>query len=514
MEIISNIITFFEQLQRNMSFNRAGKIFHTRNNAYFYDTGTGKVFACENDEYKIIELLLTSSQPFEDLAAFLINDSKHIAAAENIIELVKQEHILQVPYYQGFAEQHNLDGKLKQLTLEVTQRCNLRCKYCIYNEGVDQFRSFTFEDMNWETAKAALDFANENGADDLIIGFYGGEPFLNADLIKKCISYSLDHLAKSRYLVFTVTSNLILMNDELAEYLSKVPNIQVVCSLDGPFDIQNEFRIFPDYKGTYDKTLAGLQCICKAFGAKAYENVSIHSVVCPPFTESKMNQLRDFFDNSGLFPKEMVKDLALVGGGTLSKDDMRLEDDLSSEEFYKQGMDKVNNVKFWALNELCKNADQSGYPFRIEQGALMKMHTRFITDEPANVLFRNACCVPGVRKLYVDVHGNYSVCERVGNTPFIGNVQTGLNVDVIKQRYFSDYDEFSIDKCNHCWAMHLCTMCYARCYNEKGIDMKAKEQNCIAARSEAFNNLIEYYQIMEENPEIISLLDRIYTAKI
>ena len=46
--------------------------------------------------------------------------------------------------------------------------------------------------MSEETAIKAIDYILKNSyRDEIYVGFYGGEPLLKFDLIKKCVSYAL-----------------------------------------------------------------------------------------------------------------------------------------------------------------------------------------------------------------------------------------------------------------------------------------------------------------------------------
>ena len=78
----------------------------------------------------------------------------------------------------------------RQLTLQVTQQCNLRCEYCAYS-GVYKNWVHNNSNMDWETAKKAIDFFLSHSRDskEIVLGFYGGEPLLQFPLIKRCVDY-------------------------------------------------------------------------------------------------------------------------------------------------------------------------------------------------------------------------------------------------------------------------------------------------------------------------------------
>ena len=107
------------------------------------------------------------------------------------------------------------------VTLEVTEKCNLRCKYCIYHPSHPEYRAFGHENMKWDVAKKAIDFLKEHSqnAENRHIGFYGGEPLLNFELIERAVEYAKKLFGED--MSFAITTNATLVNDKIAEYFAK-----------------------------------------------------------------------------------------------------------------------------------------------------------------------------------------------------------------------------------------------------------------------------------------------------
>ena len=76
---------------------------------------------------------------------------------------------------------------MEDLILQVTQSCNLRCEYCIYSENNASRHGRQHRDavMSYDKAVQIINFFMEHSRNKVIIGFYGGEPLLAFDLIKK-----------------------------------------------------------------------------------------------------------------------------------------------------------------------------------------------------------------------------------------------------------------------------------------------------------------------------------------
>ena len=87
----------------------------------------------------------------------------------------------------------------KIITLTLTRSCNLRCGYCFEANKSGQR-------MTFETAKRILDEALcDDRFGEYEIDFFGGEPFLEFDLIQKTIRYVAETYPK-KLLLFTARS--------------------------------------------------------------------------------------------------------------------------------------------------------------------------------------------------------------------------------------------------------------------------------------------------------------------
>lgn len=72
----------------------------------------------------------------------------------------------------------------RQITLIITENCNLNCTYCYEKHKENSY-------MTFETAKKIIDkeFEEVSDKDFIQVEFFGGEPFLNFDLIKEVVEY-------------------------------------------------------------------------------------------------------------------------------------------------------------------------------------------------------------------------------------------------------------------------------------------------------------------------------------
>ena len=145
--------------------------------------------------------------------------------------------------------------------LQVTQNCNLRCEYCVYS-GSYINRVHTNKRMSFETAVKTIDFlaAHSLNCNEVSIGFYGGEPLLEIELIKKAVSYAKEVFGEKK-VNFNMTTNATLLNMDIADFLVQ-NDFNITISLDGPRNIHNKNRIFANSnKGTFDLIMENIALI-------------------------------------------------------------------------------------------------------------------------------------------------------------------------------------------------------------------------------------------------------------
>ncbi len=507
---------YIEKIQEKVDVShgyRLGIAFATRNKKYMYDTGTGKVFECEENEYKILKELFDNNKITDSLVG--VNKARLQEAYENIWSMIENEHILQVRSDLNFVRESNetlrdlIHYDLQQIVLELTEQCNMRCRYCIYNEHNDHYRNFSPKAMQWDVAKCAVEYARDNSGDKIAVSFYGGEPLVQFELMKKVIEYSQEIII-GKELTFSFSTNLTLVTKEIAEFVAGVKGMSVLGSIDGPEDIHDAYRVMVGGKGSFSRAIKGLKYLVEAFGERAKECIVINTVVCPPFSAKKLDAIKNFFEITEWLPKELVKKCDYVEYGSVSKDDLSMKY-AGDGDFTGEALDgfTLDSIEGWALERDLNDQDSKGYVSGMISDKLVRIHNRRQTQEPCENLRRNGCCIPGNRKVYVKTDGNFLLCEKVGNSPNIGNVFDGANLGRITKYYIDGYDKASLKQCNECWAKNLCGLCYASCYGQDGIDLKRKKLVCSAHRYATKGELITYFSILEEKPEVIKEIESI-----
>ena len=286
------------------------------------------------------------------------------------------------------------NGKIKSITLALTEQCNLRCKYCGYMpKYLDH--DYHLKEMPKEIAFRAIDFLMKNSyeSDVCNIGFYGGEPLLRLDLIKECIAY-----VKERYPfrqpTYNITTNATLLDNKVAAFL--VDNdIKITLSLDGPEKEQNKYRVDGSNKASYDKAYQNIQELCRKYPKYFKESVNYNVVLY----NGASKKLFESLDNLWKL------DVTLV--------------DLFETEYFRKVRDESDGED----KEEQFDAEAYDFAYRNMLTNMKKYYNAFNTSEISNAILPGGFCIPGVRKNFVTTDGKIIVCEKVLGFHLLSHIQ-------------------------------------------------------------------------------------------
>ena len=136
---------------------------------------------------------------------------------------------------------------LRQVTFEVTDDCNLKCKYCGYGEIYCGYDKRLSKYLNFKDVKPLVDYLIEIWMDSLpdsstpitYFSFYGGEPLLNMPFIKQTIDY-IEASGLNRKILYSMTTNAVLL-ERYMDYLVQ-KNFHILISIDGNED-NHSYRV-------------------------------------------------------------------------------------------------------------------------------------------------------------------------------------------------------------------------------------------------------------------------------
>ncbi|MCL2718161.1 MAG: radical SAM protein [Lachnospiraceae bacterium] len=480
-----------------------GIVFKTKVKKYYYDTATGKALVCGDIEFLLLDRILSDDEGGIFLLAKDYPDEIS-NALENIISTIKSENILKVSKFSSMniplGYEKLIENNLEHIILEITEKCNLRCGYCTYNEDCDTDRGFSERDMPDEIAFKAIDYIFNNSVDNskISISFYGGEPLLKYKLMKECIEYAKSINSKID-IHYSFTTNCTLVTQEIANDLSKLANISILCSIDGPKEIHDLYRKDSRGIGSFDNAIKGLRLLVEAFGERAKEVIAINAVYAPPFSFDKIENIKKFFEELTWFPNEIM-----ISASYPRNESVPLLKNYLNKTKPDENLCLDFDYEKWdmSLYEWClQNYDSKGiFLTQMSNQLFTRLYRRNISDQELDKIPFNGCCIPGQRRLYVMTNGDFKVCERVGEAPVMGNLDVGINKKSTKNIYIKNYERESMKKCAYCWLAKICDICFASCYDSNGLNIEKKEMSCLERKTSYIDIWTSYFEKLEVNP--------------
>ncbi|WDV44369.1 radical SAM protein [Clostridiaceae bacterium M8S5] len=504
-----NIKKCIEKLNSIMNHNPLAILFNSNNHTYLYDTGTLKIVRCKEFESFLLEKILNNENIEREtlIKKFSLSEDDLENKLMTFCNILETQDLLNVTskrlfmYPNHHELKKHINSGLRQLILEVTDKCNLRCKYCTYSSDFSDTRNHGDKDMSVDIAFSAIDYLKEHGIEDeVVISFYGGEPLIMIDLIKKCVEYATKTITDKK-LTFTATSNLTLMTPELADYISSINNFIIIGSIDGPEDIHDKFRVDINNNGTFNKAINGLKYLVDAFGIDSTKRLLINSVYTPLYSKEKLDSIAQFFNNLEWLPTEIVNMITYPETNSVPL------------EFYEgtSPSDSIERSLFtWCEQDFVENFlyDEKGklaFPEVID-GYLTSIYTRGVTNKANFELPLNGCCIPASERIFVSPTGDIRVCEKMLGPEVVGNVTNHIDVKKIEEIYLTNYSNLSLDDCSNCWLAKSCSLCYANFIRNGSYDIKSKKPQCDVTK-ESYKCALEfYYNCYEKNPNIFEVL--------
>lgn len=322
----------------------------------------------------------------------------------------------------------NISPPITALALIMATDCNLRCDYCYAEGGSFQSRR---ELMSLSVAKASVDFLVKNSRRSKEIGlsFFGGEPLLNYDCITDIVAYAQKQFSmKGKKCSFGITTNGILLTPEKVKFILE-NDISLIISIDGPPEVHNKYRVFPNKKGSYESIVKNISKLSEKY-SELMDRITIRATFTGSDHDliSRLSHLRTLG-----FTKIALESCAAIPEylGITSK---RLEDVL---EDYKKATK-------WYKEQL-----QSGDSFSYH-------HFTQLLDQISDGSRRITQCGAGRGYLSVSPDGTIYPCHRmVGNEEFaMGNIFDGIVAEM--QKFWGQASVPYKEKCMNCWARYIC----------------------------------------------------------
>ena len=318
---------------------------------------------------------------------------------------------------------------VKAMCLHIAHDCNLACKYCFAEEGEYHGRRAL---MSFDVGKRAIDYlvANSGKRKNLEIDFFGGEPLMNWQVVKDLVAYARGlEEAYNKKFRFTLTTNGVLLNDEIMEFANKEMS-NVVLSLDGRQGVNDNMRPFRGGQGSYERIVPKYQ---KFADSRNQNNYYVRGT----FTRENLDFSKDVLHMADLGFKQISVE-PVVG--------------LPSEPYALQEED---------LPKIYQEYDELAKEIIVRKKAGKSFNFfHFMIDLTGGpcVYKRLSGCGSGTEYLAVTPWGDFYPCHQfVGEEEFLmGDVYKGITrLDMVDD--FKCCNVYAKEKCRDCFAKFYCS---------------------------------------------------------
>lgn len=412
------------------------------------DTCSGSVHVMDDIAYDITALCKEKSG--EEIKKYILDkyESENICekdvddCLEDIKALESEGKLFTPDTYENMAfDFKKRNSVIKALCLHVAHSCNLNCEYCFASQGKYHGERAL---MSFETGKRALDFLVENSGTrrNLEVDFFGGEPLMNWEVVKKLVEYAREiEKIHGKNFRFTLTTNGMLIDDDVIDFCNKEMS-NVVLSLDGRKEVHDRFRKDYQGRGSYDVIVPKFQELVRRRGGKNY-------YMRGTFTHYNTDFTKDILSMADLGFTELSMEPVVC-----SPEDASALTESDLPVLFEQ-------YEILAKEMIRRKKEGKGFTF---------YHYMLDLKHGPCIYKRISGCGSGTEYMAVTPSGDLYPCHQfVGDKKYLlGNIYDGVTNTEI-QNEFKLCNAYAREECADCWAKLYCSGgCAANSYHASG----------------------------------------------
>ena len=409
------------------------------------DMASGSVHAVDEVAYDVIDLYKQADEAalVSTVAArHGVREAEVRECLEDVRTLEREGKLFSEDAYEGMAfDFKKRPAVVKALCLHVAHTCNLNCSYCFASQGKYHGERAL---MSYEVGKQALDFliANSGSRRNLEVDFFGGEPLMNWEVVKRLVAYARTQEGiHNKNFRFTLTTNGMLIDDDVIDFCNREMS-NVVLSLDGRREVHDRLRVDYAGKGSYERIVPKFKKLVEARGGKNY-------YMRGTFTRHNLDFTNDIFHMADLGFTELSMEPVVCAPD--DPEALRAEDlPVLFEQYEILAREMIKRKK-------------EGRPFTFYHYMID------LTGGPC-IYKRITGCGSGTEYMAVTPWGELFPCHQfVGDPRYsLGNIWDGVTNEAVRDE-FKLVNAYARPECKDCWAKLYCSGgCAANAYHATG----------------------------------------------
>lgn len=232
------------KLYKKSKFNL---VYNNNDNNIIFNTITGALIVLSNREYQRYNAIIDNKiLNIEDELFFALYTEKFIIDSE-FNELDKLRYDI---------NSNRFSQDVLDITIAPTMACNFKCPYCYEQKG----RTLNTKSMSKLIQDSLINFIklrlDKSCSKKLYINWYGGEPLLEIDLIKKLTKIFLD-ICNKKQIAYeaTMITNGYLLNKISINEIKDLAISTLQITIDGPKRVHDNIRVLHNNSPTYNRIL-------------------------------------------------------------------------------------------------------------------------------------------------------------------------------------------------------------------------------------------------------------------
>lgn len=309
---------------------------------------------------------------------------------------------------------------LKDLFLEVTMRCNARCEHC----GSSCVDKIVTDEISAEYLKnTLLDISKRYNANEILLNVTGGEPLVRKDL------FEIMEYATSLGFRWGMTSNGMLINDDILKKMEETKMETISISLDGLKETHESFRRVPN---SFDKIIENIKKLQQVPTIKIVQVTTVAN-------KKNLHELEELY--------KLMKQLNVISWRVINVDPIGRAKGNSDIL-----LDSNDYIYLW--NFIKEKREEN--ILNVEYGCSHYLDLDY-EKELRDTYF---ICSAGLYVASILSNGDISVCPNVERRPeFVqGNIKNDNFVDIWENEFkiFRNENRTKCDKCSKCSKWKYC----------------------------------------------------------
>ena len=384
----------------------------------------------------------------------------------------------------------------QQIIFEVTDHCNLKCMYCSFGELYDFKKKNRKRNINIRYAINLLKFIVSNKLNNkqgkLILSFYGGEPLMNINFIKKIVDTAHKLNVEGKLdIKFAMTTNATLIHKHIDFLVEN--KFELTISLDGS-EAGHSYRTFAkNNQNSFQKVIENTDMIQRDFPDYFADNVGFYSIL------NNRNSIKDIYEF--IYNRyQKIPMISPINANNINPDKQYLFELMfqskrkSEEEYLKETSNLLPGIR-----------EQS--PSYVELSRFLRDYSiNFYSLNPLFllydeiILFPTGTCMPFAKKIFLNTSHNLLPCEKISHKHSMGKVNKNVIIDIsgIAQKYSLYYDKI-IKVCKNCYVSRACSVCM---FNIENLDSDDPVCNWFQDRESFINKTHRIFSLLEKKPTV------------